>query len=124
MNHRTSKPCWQDSAIFEITQSFWAPSPSILFSVLLGGATALLPIFAKDILHTGPWGLGLLRAAPSVGAVLMSLVLARYTIKRHAGKLMFGAVGVFGVATIVFRAFRKFLRVFHSTVYARCIRHD
>lgn len=73
-----------------------------LFSVLLGGATALLPIFAKDILHTGPWGLGLLRAAPSVGAVLMSLVLARYTIKRHAGKLMFGAVGVFGVATIVF----------------------
>ena len=49
-----------------------------LFAVLLGGATALLPIFAKDILHTGPWGLGLLRAAPAVGALLMSLWLARH----------------------------------------------
>lgn len=73
-----------------------------LFSVLLGGATALLPIFAKDILHCDTWGLGLLRAAPSVGAMLMSLILARYSIQRHAGKLMFASVAIFGLATIVF----------------------
>ncbi len=83
-----------------------------LFSVLLGGATALLPIFAKDILHTGPWGLGLLRAAPSVGAVLMSLVLTRYVIKKNAGKLMFGAVATFGFATIVFGLSESFFLSF------------
>ncbi|WP_024871801.1 MFS transporter [Tolumonas lignilytica] len=85
-----------------------------LFSVLLGGATALLPIFARDILHTGPWGLGLLRAAPSVGAVLMSLVLARHTIKRHAGMLMFAAVATFGVATIIFGLSQSFLVSFSA----------
>jgi len=63
-----------------------------LFAVLLGGATALLPIFAKDILHTGPWGLGLLRAAPAVGALLMSLWLARYNLQRRVGPIMFAAV--------------------------------
>lgn len=73
-----------------------------LFAVLLGGATALLPIFAKDILHTGPWGLGLLRAAPAVGALLMSFWLARYTLERKVGKIMFAAVAGFGVATLVF----------------------
>jgi MFS family permease len=73
-----------------------------LFAVLLGGATALLPIFARDILHTGSWGLGLLRAAPAVGALTMSIVLARRPIRKRAGRLMFGAVGMFGVATIVF----------------------
>jgi len=73
-----------------------------LFSVLLGGATALLPVFAKDILATGPWGLGILRAAPSVGALSMSLFLVRRPLKRGVGKKMYGAVAVFGLATIVF----------------------
>jgi MFS family permease len=73
-----------------------------LFAVLLGGATALLPIFAKDILHTGPWGLGLLRAAPAVGALLMSLWLARHTMERRVGMTMFAAVAGFGLATLVF----------------------
>ena len=70
--------------------------------MLLGGATALLPVFAKDILLTGAWGLGLLRSAPAVGALLMSLWLARFSVDRHVGRVMFTAVGVFGVATIAF----------------------
>jgi MFS family permease len=73
-----------------------------LFAVLLGGATALLPVFARDILHTGPWGLGLLRAAPAVGALAMSLWLARHMLQRGVGYTMFGAVAGFGVATLVF----------------------
>jgi MFS family permease len=73
-----------------------------LFAVLLGGATALLPIYARDILLTGPWGLGLLRAAPAVGALLMSLWLARHPLQRNVGMIMFGAVAGFGLATLVF----------------------
>lgn len=73
-----------------------------LFAVLLGGTTALLPIFARDILHTGPWGLGLLRAAPAAGALLMSLWLARHEMQRRVGMTMFAAVAGFGVATLVF----------------------
>lgn len=73
-----------------------------LFAVLLGGATALLPVFARDILVTGPVGLGLLRTSPAIGAVLMSLVLGRYPLTRAVGKTMLGAVAVFGLATIVF----------------------
>jgi len=73
-----------------------------LFAVLLGGATALLPIYARDILHTGPWGLGVLRGAPAVGALLMTAVLARHAIDRRAGMRMFQAVIVFGLATVVF----------------------
>jgi MFS family permease len=73
-----------------------------LFAVLLGGATALLPIFAKDILHTGPWGLGLLRGAPALGAMLMSFWLARHTLRRRVGMTMFAAVAGFGMATLVF----------------------
>ena len=73
-----------------------------LFAVLLGGATALLPIYAKDILHTGPWGLGVLRSAPAVGALTMSLVLAHRPLAGPIGKILFGALGVFGLATIVF----------------------
>jgi MFS family permease len=73
-----------------------------LFAVLLGGATALLPIYARDILQTGPLGLGILRAAPAVGALLMTAVLARHTINRRVGMRMFQAVIVFGVATVVF----------------------
>lgn len=73
-----------------------------LFAVLLGGATALLPIFARDILAVGPWGLGILRAAPAVGAVVASLYLTRKPLKRRVGKIMFTAVAGFGLATIVF----------------------
>lgn len=73
-----------------------------LFAVLLGGATALLPIFARDILHTGPIGLGLLRAAPAVGALSMSLVLTRWPLERRVGPRLLAAVAVFGLATLVF----------------------
>jgi MFS family permease len=73
-----------------------------LFAVLLGGVTALLPIFAHDILKIGPSGLGFLRAAPPVGALAMSIVLARYPLRHRVGALMFAAVSVFGAATIVF----------------------
>ncbi len=78
-----------------------------LFAVLLGGATALLPIYARDILHTGSWGLGVLRAAPAAGALTMSVLLARRPPRRRAGRLMFGAVVVFGLATIVFAVSRS-----------------
>ncbi len=73
-----------------------------LFAVLLGGAVALLPIYARDILQTGPLGLGLLRAAPAVGALLMTAVLARHAINRRVGMRMFQSVIVFGLATVVF----------------------
>jgi MFS family permease len=73
-----------------------------LFAVLLGGATALLPIFARDILHTGPWGLGLLRAAPAAGAFAMSLLLTRWPITRRAGRVLLGAIALYGAATLVF----------------------
>ena len=73
-----------------------------LFVVLLGGATALMPIFAQDILQTGPWGLGLLRAAPAVGAIIVSAVLAFYPLEKSVGKTLFGAIAVYGVATMVF----------------------
>ena len=73
-----------------------------LFAVLLGGATALLPIFARDILHVGPEGLGLLRGAPAMGALLMSLVLAHWTIRSRAGAILFSCVAMFGLTTIAF----------------------
>jgi hypothetical protein len=80
-----------------------------LFAVLLGGATALLPVYARDILVTGPWGLGLLRSAPAVGALAMSVFLGRHPPERRAGLIMFGAVATFGVATIVFAVSTSFL---------------
>ncbi len=73
-----------------------------LFAVLLGGATALLPMFAKDILHVGPWGLGLLRAAPAAGALLSSVVLTRWPMNRRVGRTMLLAVAVYGVCMLVF----------------------
>lgn len=73
-----------------------------LFAVLLGGATALLPMFAKDILQVGAWGLGLLRASPAVGALLMSVVLTRWPVRRHTGRLLLGSVAVYGLATLAF----------------------
>lgn len=73
-----------------------------LFAVLLGGATALLPIYARDILHTGPAGLGLLRAAPAAGALATSLVLMRWPLRRRVGHRLLAAVALFGLATVVF----------------------
>jgi MFS family permease len=79
-----------------------------LFAVLLGGATALLPIYALDILHTGPAGLGMLRAAPAAGALAMSLVLLRWPLRRRVGHRLLMAVAIFGLATVVFGLSRSF----------------
>ncbi len=73
-----------------------------LFAVILGGATALLPVFAKDVLHVGPGGFGILRAAPAIGATIVAFYLASNPIRRHAGRIMFAGVAVFGAATVVF----------------------
>ncbi|HEY3927116.1 MAG TPA: MFS transporter [Candidatus Koribacter sp.] len=73
-----------------------------LFAVLLGGAVALLPVYAREILNVGPWGLGVLRSAPGVGAVLMALLLAHRPLRRRAGAIMLWCVAMFGVATTVF----------------------
>ena len=73
-----------------------------LFAVLLGGAVALMPIYAKDILELGPTGLGLLRAAPGIGAVMMIGYLTTFPIKDHAGIILFVTVALFGLATAVF----------------------
>jgi len=73
-----------------------------LFAVLLGSVTALLPIFAKDILHTGPWGLGLLRAAPAVGALAMGIYLARNPIERHVGRKLLVAIAIYGLTVLAF----------------------
>ncbi|MGD0738301.1 MAG: MFS transporter [Terracidiphilus sp.] len=73
-----------------------------LFVVLLGGAVALMPIFAHEILQQGPRGLGMLRAAPAAGAVAMSLVMARFPLRRRAGRWLFCCVAIFGAATVVF----------------------
>ncbi|CAN7509961.1 MFS transporter [Rhizobium sp. LjRoot258] len=73
-----------------------------LFAVLLGGATALMPIFARDILTLGPWGLGLLRSAPGVGAIAMAIFLAAYPLRHSAGVAMFVGVALFGIGTVVF----------------------
>ena len=77
-----------------------------LFTVLLGGATTLLPIYARDILHTDAWGMGVLRAAPSVGALLMTVVLSRFVIQRKTGMRLFQAIIVYGLATLVFAVSR------------------
>ena len=78
-----------------------------LFAVLLGGATALLPAYARDILHSGPWGLGLLRLAPAVGALATSVFLAHHPIRTRAGYRMFFAVMLFGAATVAFALSRN-----------------
>jgi MFS family permease len=73
-----------------------------LFAVLLGGAVALLPVYAREILNTGAYGLGILRGAPSVGAVLMAIALVRWPLRRNAGFALFACVFGFGVFTIAF----------------------
>jgi MFS family permease len=73
-----------------------------LFAVLLGGAVALMPAYARDILSVGPWGLGLLRAGPGIGAVAMAVYLGLQPIQNHAGVIMFVSVGAFGLFTLAF----------------------
>jgi sugar phosphate permease len=73
-----------------------------MFAVLLGGAVALMPVFARDVLELGPIGLGLLRSAPGIGAIGMAMYLTSHPINRHAGVAMFVAVGLFGLSTAVF----------------------
>ena len=80
-----------------------------LFAVVLGGVTALLPIYAKDILHTGPWGLGLLRAAPAVGALVLGAWIARHPIERRVGTKLFVAVAIYGAAIVAFAFSHEFV---------------
>ncbi|TFY97225.1 MFS transporter [Ramlibacter humi] len=80
-----------------------------LMAVLFGGATALLPIFAKDILHVGPTGLGMLRAAPAAGALLMSVVLTQSPLQRRIGRKLLGSVALYGVCMLVFAVSHSFL---------------
>ena len=80
-----------------------------LIAVMFAGVTALLPIFARDIFDAGPWGLGILRSASSVGSVLAALALANFTFKFHVGRTMIGSVFVYGVATVVFGLSGSFL---------------
>ncbi len=89
--------------------SFIRSRPAILgalsldmFAVLLGGATALLPVYARDVLDVGPWGLGLLRSAPAIGALVMALALARWMVAGKAGVALLGGIALFGAATVVF----------------------
>jgi MFS family permease len=80
-----------------------------LFAVILGGVYALLPVFARDIFHVGPWGLGLLRASPGVGALIAAVILAHRPPRRWVGRIMFGAVAVYGTAIIVFALSHSFV---------------
>ncbi|MBX3189554.1 MAG: MFS transporter [Labilithrix sp.] len=80
-----------------------------LFAVLLGGAVALLPIFARDALHVGPWGLGFLRSAPAFGAAAVAFLVASFPVRRRAGMTMFACVMLFGVATIAFGLSKSFV---------------
>jgi MFS family permease len=105
-------PSW--STLLAGLRYVWSNKPILgaisldLFAVLLGGAVALLPIFARDLLHIGPWGLGFLRSAPAIGAAAVALWLARYPLRHRAGAVMFFCVLLFGVATIVFGLSRSF----------------
>jgi len=80
-----------------------------LFAVVLGSVTALLPIYAKDILQTGPWGLGLLRAAPAIGALVMAVILARNPLDRHVGRRLFVSIAIYGVSILVFAFSTNFI---------------
>ena len=104
----TDRPPATLDTLFAGLRYVWSDKPILgslsldLFAVLLGGAVALLPIYARDILHIGPGGLGVLRSAPAIGAATVALVLAWFPLKRRAGPVMFFCVALFGIATIVF----------------------
>jgi MFS family permease len=86
--------------------------------VLFGGAAAILPIFARDVLHVGSWGLGLLRAAPAAGAFTTSIVLTRWPVTRRAGRVLLSAVAVYGVATLAFGVSTSFVLSLAALVVA------
>ena len=106
-------PSW--STLLAGIRYVWSNKPILgaisldLFAVLLGGAVALLPIFARDLLHVGPWGLGILRSAPAIGAAAVALVLAKFPLRHRAGAVMFVCVLLFGIATIVFGRSSSFI---------------
>ena len=109
---RREPPTW--STVIAGVRYVWSNRPILgaisldLFAVLLGGAVALLPIFARDMLHIGPWGLGILRSAPAVGAATVAFLLATFPLRRRAGIIMLVCVLIFGVATIVFGVSKSF----------------
>jgi hypothetical protein len=80
-----------------------------LFAVIVGGVYALLPVFARDIFHAGPWGLGLLRASPGVGALIAAIIMTHRPPRQWVGRIMFGAVGVYGIAIIIFALSHSFI---------------
>jgi MFS family permease len=80
-----------------------------LFAVILGGVYALLPVFARDVFHVDSWGLGLLRASPGVGALIAAVILAHYPPRRRVGRIIFGAVGAYGIAIIIFALSQSFV---------------
>jgi MFS family permease len=108
----TGRATW--SSLLVGLRFVWSDKPILgsisldLFAVLLGGAVALLPMFARDVLQVGPWGLGILRSAPGIGAAATALLLAWFPLKRRAGLTMFAGVLMFGLATIVFGVSRHF----------------
>ena len=95
-----------------------------LFAVLLGGAVALLPVYAREILHTGPWGLGLLRTAPGVGAAIMAVLVAHWPLRGRSGPTLLWSVAGFGVFTIIFGALAQSDHLADRAVAARGKRHD
>jgi MFS family permease len=103
------------ATVFAGVNFIWRRKPVLgaisldLFAVLLGGAVALLPIYAKDILHTGAWGMGLLRSAPAAGALVASILLTRRPIERRIGHTLLLAVAAFGVCMVVFGLSRSFM---------------
>ena len=106
---QTITPAWTNwEALLAGFQYIWRTKVVLgaitldLFAVLLGGSVALLPVYARDILEVGPWGLGLLRAAPAIGAIALGFYLITHPIRNHAGVIMFAAVFVFGLSTIGF----------------------
>ena len=93
-----------------------------MFSVLLGGAVSMLPAFIKDILHAGPEALGLLRAAPAIGSIVIALWLTRNPLQRHAGRILLLSVAAFGICTIAFALSRNlWLSALILVLYGACL---
>jgi MFS family permease len=111
---KRARPAAELSTVFEGLRYIWREKLILgaisldLFAVLLGGAVALLPVYAKEILATGPWGLGILRSAPGIGAALMAIVIAHWPLRRRAGATMLWCVAGFGLFTVLFGVSRSF----------------
>ncbi|HKF26599.1 MAG TPA: MFS transporter, partial [Candidatus Acidoferrum sp.] len=109
-----NKPSATLDTVFEGFRYIWREKMILgaisldLFAVLLGGAVALLPVYAREILETGPWGLGILRSAPGVGAAVMAVAIAHNPLKKKAGATMLWCVAGFGLSTVLFGVSRSF----------------